>query len=268
MFRPVTWSGRPAKWMWFSAILELVLGGVFLVLGFVIPAAAGAMFLTGAILAVTGFLLALWARRWSRGFAEAQRIKATGVPGTARIIGMRQTGVTMNEQPQIELTLEVTTTMQGPYQVVMKEYVPMMLIGRLTSGAPLPVKVDPANPNTVIIEWESALGGGMTGERRFEWDEPGHPPGREGALAVIRDRGHRHGPLLEGHRPDRLRGPAGVRLDASDRDSGATDGAGPGPNRGAAGAGGPAGGGGHGNDQGGPGQPELDDDRLGRLASG
>jgi hypothetical protein len=129
----------------------------------VLPAAGGGMFLTGAILGVTGLLLAMWARRWQRGFAEAQRIKATGVPGTARIVGMRQTGVTMNEQPQIELNLEVTTSMQGPYQVVVKEYVPLMLIGTLSSGAPLPVKVDPANPNTVIIEWENALGGGTTG---------------------------------------------------------------------------------------------------------
>jgi hypothetical protein len=162
VFRPVTWSGSPAKWLWFTAILELVLAGVFLVLGFVIPAAAGGMFLTGAILGVTGLLLAMWARRWQRGYAEAQRIKATGVPGTARILSMRQTGVYMNEQPQIELTLEVTSSMQGPYQVVMKEYVPMMLLGTLTSGAPLPVKVDPANPNTVIIEWENALSGGMS----------------------------------------------------------------------------------------------------------
>jgi hypothetical protein len=99
MFRPVTWSWSPAKWLWFTAIIELVLAGVFLV---------------GAILGVTGLLLAMWARRWQRGFAEAQRIKATGVPGTARIVGMRQTGVTMNEQPQIELNLEVTTSMQGP----------------------------------------------------------------------------------------------------------------------------------------------------------
>lgn len=163
MFRPISWSGGLAKWLWFTAILELVVAAVLLVLGVVIPGAAGGMFLTGAILGLTGLLLAFWARSWSRAFAEAQRIKATGVPGSARIMGMRQTGVQMNDQPQIELSLEVTTTMQGPYQVVMKEYVPLMLIGTLSSGRPLPVKVDPANPNTVIIEWENALGGGMSG---------------------------------------------------------------------------------------------------------
>ena len=163
MFRPVTWSGSPAKWLWFTAILELVLAGVFVVLGFALPEASGGMLLTGAILGATGALLALWARRWSRAFAEAQRIKATGVSGSARIVGMRQTGVSMNDQSQVELNLEVTTSMQGPYQVVMKEYVPLMLIGTLSSGLPLPVKADPADPNHVIIEWESALSGGMTG---------------------------------------------------------------------------------------------------------
>jgi hypothetical protein len=163
LFRPISWSGGLAKWLWFTAILELVVAGVLLVLGAVIPGAAGGMFLTGAILGVTGLLLALWARSWSRAFAKAQRIKATGVTGSARIVGMRQTGVSMNDQPQIELNLEVTTSMQGPYQVVMKEYVPLMLIGTLSSGRPLPVKVDPANPNTVIIEWENALAGGIGG---------------------------------------------------------------------------------------------------------
>jgi hypothetical protein len=163
MMRPVTWSGSPAKWLWFTAILELVLAGVFLVISFVVPAAGGGMLLTAAILGVTGILLALWARRWQKGYAEAQRIKTTGVAGSARILGMRQTGVYMNEQPQIELNLEVTTSMQGPYQVVMKEYVPLMLLGTLSSGQPLPVKVDPANPNNVIIEWENALSGTMGG---------------------------------------------------------------------------------------------------------
>ena len=158
MFRPVTWSGSPAKWLWFTAILELVLAGVFLVIG-VLGAGSG-MLLTGALLGVTGVLLALWARRWQKRFAEAQRIKATGVAGSARIVGMRQTGVYMNEQPQIELNLEVTSSMQGPYQVVLKEYVPLMLLGSLSSGQPLPVKVDPANPNNVIIEWENAMSGG------------------------------------------------------------------------------------------------------------
>ncbi|MGH2684123.1 MAG: hypothetical protein ACRDJP_01485, partial [Actinomycetota bacterium] len=65
--------------------------------------------------------------------------------------------------PQVELQLQVTTQMHGAYPVTVKDIVPLMLIGTLSSGRPLPVKVDPANPQRVIIEWESALGAGMGG---------------------------------------------------------------------------------------------------------
>lgn len=50
--------------------------------------------------------------------------------------------------------------MYGSRQVTLKEYVPMMMLGVLSNGRPLPVKVDPAKPNNVVIEWESALSGG------------------------------------------------------------------------------------------------------------
>jgi hypothetical protein len=92
------------------------------------------------------------------GYEEAQRLRVQGVPGTARIVALQQTGMYLNEQPQVELTLEVTSSMQGPYQVVVKEWVPLIMLGRLTSGIPLPVKVDPMNPNNLVIEWDSSMG--------------------------------------------------------------------------------------------------------------
>jgi hypothetical protein len=157
MFHPLSWSGRPARWLYFSAILELVLAGVFAVIAFIKDDLTFGFFLTAGALGTTGLLLLLWARRMRAGYEEAQRLRIQGVPGTARIVGMSQTGVYLNEQPQVELNLEVTTSIQGPYPVVLKEWVPMIMLGRLTSGVPLPVKVDPANPNNLVIEWESAM---------------------------------------------------------------------------------------------------------------
>ena len=171
MFTPITWSSRPAKWLMFSAILELVLGVGFLIADQVFDVAGGGLLLTGAILGATGLGLFFWARKWQRAAADAERIKAQGVAGNATILGMRQTGVTLNEQPQIELRLQVSTQMHGPYEVTLKEYVPLMLLGALSSGRPLPVKVDPANPQRVIIEWESAGGFGA-------------PPGQAGNAAT------------------------------------------------------------------------------------
>jgi hypothetical protein len=157
MFHPLSWSGRPARWLYFSAILELVLAGVLAVIALVTDDLGFGFLLTAGILGTTGLLLLLWARRMRAGYEEAQRLRIQGVAGTGRIVRMRQTGVYLNEQPQVELNLEVTTSVQGPYPVVLKEWVPMIMLGRLTSGVPLPVKVDPANPNNLVIEWESAM---------------------------------------------------------------------------------------------------------------
>jgi hypothetical protein len=160
MGTPMTWSGRPGKWLVITAIFEIVLAGVFLVVGLLNPVLRFGFLLTAAILGGVAILLLAWGRKWQKGFAEAQRIKAQGVPGQATITSMRQTGVYVNEQPQIELQLQVQDQMYGSRQVTLKEYVPMMLLGTLSSGRPLPVKVDPADPNKVVIEWESAMSGG------------------------------------------------------------------------------------------------------------
>ena len=156
MFTPITWSRTPARWLMFTAILELALGAGFLVADLVFDVSGGGLLLTGAILGATGLGLFVWARKWQRAAAEAERIKSQGVAGSATIMSMRQTGVYLNEQPQVELRLQVQTQMHGPYEATVKEYVPLMLLGVLSSGRPLPVKVDPANPQRVIIEWESA----------------------------------------------------------------------------------------------------------------
>jgi hypothetical protein len=157
MFTPMTWSRSPGRWLTITAIFELLLAGVFLYIGLNNPVLEGGFTLTAAILGGVGLLLLLWGRRWSRAFADAQRLKSQGVPGQATITGMRQTGVYVNEQPQIELQLRVQTEMHGPYDVTVKEYVPLMLLGTLSSGRPLPVKVDPANPQRLVIEWENAM---------------------------------------------------------------------------------------------------------------
>ncbi|HEX9823685.1 MAG TPA: DUF3592 domain-containing protein [Actinomycetota bacterium] len=162
MFTPLTWSKSPAKWLWITAVIELVVAAGLLAGGLAVPEAKGGLWLTAAILGSVSLALLVWAGKWSARYKEAQRISATGLPAQARIVGMSQTGVYLNEQPQVELTLELSTAVQGPYQVTLKEWVPLIMLGRLTSGQPLPVKVDPQNPQNVIIEW-SAPGPAMPG---------------------------------------------------------------------------------------------------------
>ncbi len=161
MFTPITWSRSPAKWLIITAVIEIVLAAGFLIAGMVIPGVESGFMLTAGILGAVGVGLLFWGQKWRKAAVEADRIRTQGVAGSATITGMRQTGVTLNEQPQIELQLQVSTEMHGAYPVTLKEYVPLMMIGMLSSGRPLPVKVDPANPQRVIIEWENAGGMGM-----------------------------------------------------------------------------------------------------------
>jgi hypothetical protein len=146
------------------------------------------------MLGLTGIALLAWGRKWQRGYAEASRIKTQGVAGQATITGMRQTGVYLSEQPQIELQLQVQDQMYGSRPITVKEYVPLMLLGTLSHGFPLPVKVDPANPNRVVIEWESAMAGAVpsapAGEGRFALGQmhqmPTPPPPLPAAEAARR----------------------------------------------------------------------------------
>jgi hypothetical protein len=129
MFTPPTWSGRPAKWLWITPLFELVLAGVFLVIGLQNEILRFGFLLTAAILGVLSLGLLLWARKWSKRAAEADRLRMMGVAGQATILGMRQTGVYLNEPPQIEMNLQIQTHMHGPYQATTREYVPLMLWG-------------------------------------------------------------------------------------------------------------------------------------------
>jgi hypothetical protein len=64
--------------------------------------------------------------------------------------------------------------------------VPLIMLGRLTSGAPLPVMVDPANPQKLIIDWSGSLQSAFAG--------PGTAPAGadQYADAALRDDQCRH----------------------------------------------------------------------------
>jgi len=68
-------------------------------------------------------------------------------------MGLRQTGVLINGQPQVEMDLLVTV--MGP-QSVSREgegVVPLIMLNRLQGT--LPVRVDPARPESIVVQWDS-----------------------------------------------------------------------------------------------------------------
>jgi hypothetical protein len=65
--------------------------------------------------------------------------------------------MSLNRNPQVSMDLMVDVPGSGPYPVKHAEFVPLMLLGRLSTGAPLSVRVDPANPQRIAIDWSSSV---------------------------------------------------------------------------------------------------------------
>ena len=103
------------------------------------------------------------------GIQETQRVTATGVPGTARVLAVTDTGATLNDHPVCEVQLEVTVPGQAPYATTIKQAIPRMQAPMLQPGTSLAVKVDPADRDVVVLDWQSqgeqamALAGQATG---------------------------------------------------------------------------------------------------------
>lgn len=150
----------PAPRNWMSVMSNLLvwvgLGESALAAGFLYFAFRGGegdrsgLWITGSILGLVGVILLAVGYR----AAAKARLRTTGVPGTATIVGLTQTGTWVNNNPLVGLDLAISVQGNPPYAVSVREVVPQILIGRLTNGQPLPVKVDPNEPTRVLIEWE------------------------------------------------------------------------------------------------------------------
>lgn len=155
-FTSSTLGRHTSKWLIGTGIFELALAAVFAVLGLAVPLLGFGFLLTAAVLGVTGGGLIWFGMRARRGAAEADRIMSTGFAGTATVTGLTQTGMSLNDQPQIDMELLVSIPDRAAYPTRRKEFVPLVLLGRLSSGLPLPVKVDPTDPQRVIIDWAAS----------------------------------------------------------------------------------------------------------------
>ena len=148
--------GRYSRiWLIITGVILLAVGGgMALVLG-TIPFAGGAMLGTGGILAIVGIGLIVVGLVVGRRAAATDQLLTSGIPGQASITGLTQTGMYFNENPQVRMQLIVSLPGQQPYAAQHTEIVPLILLGRLSSGAPLSVRVDPADFNRIAVDWSS-----------------------------------------------------------------------------------------------------------------
>jgi hypothetical protein len=85
-----------------------------------------------------------------------QSLTKTGRPGQAQVLEMTQTGVYVNENPQVKMKLRVEAQGIPPYECEKKATVPLIALGMLGSGRPLSVYVDPNDQENIYIDWSGA----------------------------------------------------------------------------------------------------------------
>jgi hypothetical protein len=160
-----TFGNYSRLWLIITGVILLGVGVVMAVTLGSVPYAGGTMLLTGGFMALAGVVLIIIGIVVGRRAAATDALLSTGTPGTATNTGLTQTGMFFNDQPQIKMGLLVNLPGQTPYAAQHTEIVPLMLLGRLTNGAPLQVRVDPMNLNRIAVDWGGSglMGGGMAG---------------------------------------------------------------------------------------------------------
>jgi len=104
--------------------------------------------ITVGSLALAGFIFF----RIYRGMAADKAILQSGLPAPAVILSVEDTGVTMNDNPQARLTLQVNPPNRPPFQAVVATFVGRLQIGMLVPGQPVSVRYDPNDISKVAIE--------------------------------------------------------------------------------------------------------------------
>ncbi|GIH78020.1 hypothetical protein Plo01_44490 [Planobispora longispora] len=87
-------------------------------------------------------------------------LRSGGTPATALVISMTDTGVTVNDLPMVAFELEVCRAGAAPYRVSHRETLPRLLVGAVLPGCVLAVRIDPARPERLAIDWSVPPGEG------------------------------------------------------------------------------------------------------------
>lgn len=87
------------------------------------------------------------------GVAEARRLQETGLPATAIIVEVWDTGITVNDDPVIGLEIEVSRADGSVYAVTIpKSLVSRIDIPRFQPGSTVSVRIDPADSSIVALD--------------------------------------------------------------------------------------------------------------------
>jgi hypothetical protein len=142
-------------------VVLLFMGVIFAVMGvafLVIAGGAGIVGSTFNILGLTftgvGVLLFVIGIGMARSSGRRRAVLQSGLPGMATVTALSDTGVTINDSPLANIQFLVQVPGRAPYPVTKRMTLPRLMVGRVAPGVTVPVKVDPTDPEEIVIDWD------------------------------------------------------------------------------------------------------------------
>ncbi len=124
---------------------------------------------TAIWIALIGFIIVMSLLPFKKAFGaffgtkESRRIKRFGRPAEAKVLAIGENSeggiVTINNQPLLNLQLEVHDGAVPPYVVSLDTIILRSAVPQFQPGAVIPIKIDPENPETVIVDWQRGASG-------------------------------------------------------------------------------------------------------------
>ena len=116
---------------------------------FVILSVCGGIVLSLALtIGITVFAM----RMVRKAVGPNRSVLQNGVPAQAKIMSVQQTGVMVNNQPQVAFDLEVRPPGGMPYRTQAKAVIPIVNIPQFQPGVQVPVKIHPTDPTQVVMD--------------------------------------------------------------------------------------------------------------------
>lgn len=131
---------RSLSFLYFQDFLQTNAGLVILIVAAVV---------VGLLVIAVPFWLVL--RKVFGSEKQNERILATGEPAQAIVLRMWETGMTINDNPQIQILLEVRPANRPPYQTQTKCMISRLKLALVQPDAVVAVRIDPQNQSKVAL---------------------------------------------------------------------------------------------------------------------
>ncbi len=115
------------------------------------------IYIAGGIIVVFSGMMFLFYKLFFGPMILANRLQKTGIPGKATIKEVRDTGITINNSPQVKLILDVKNSFGQIYTTTVRTLVSRLQPNLYQPGMVVPVKIDPKNENVVIIDFSQGI---------------------------------------------------------------------------------------------------------------